>query len=307
MRAVAVASAFGDAAEKRIGALLQLCARDGIALPTLILLAPNEAAAQRYAAAAARVVALIAPHYDAQLFLPALCGCEDGQTLWIFDSSIAGAELSVRLSARLGGGALTGVQSLRVAEDGIYAQKAVYSNHLCATFRIHAAPAFVSLAAGLPSAPLPALTAAQPEIRRLADAVEGEWIAPTHGNDLLEAKTLVAVGRGAGSREGAQELARLAEDIGAACGATRQVAMNAWMPMDRLIGVSGAMTHPNSCIALGASGAAAFYAGIARGRHIAAVNTDANAPICAGADVVIEGDCVAFMRRLAQLVRDDAE
>ena len=38
--------------------------------------------------------------------------------------------------------------------------------------------------------------------------------------------------------------------------------MNALLPMDRLIGVSGNIIQPEICIVLGASGAPAFYSGI---------------------------------------------
>ena len=78
--------------------------------------------------------------------------------------------------------------------------------------------------------------------------------------------------------------------------------MNAWLPMNHLIGVSGAMTNPEVCIAVGASGAAAFYAGIEKSKFIVAVNTDEKAPIMKNADVVVVEDFKPFIEALNKIL-----
>jgi len=78
--------------------------------------------------------------------------------------------------------------------------------------------------------------------------------------------------------------------------------MNAWAPLDRLVGVSGNRVAPAVCLTAGASGAPAFLWGIERARFIAAVDTDEHAAIVTEADVAVLDDGVAVLEALAGLV-----
>jgi electron transfer flavoprotein alpha subunit len=120
--------------------------------------------------------------------------------------------------------------------------------------------------------------------------------------DLAECRFLVVAGAGAGSRQGVERIAAAARRMGAAFGTTRPVAMNAWAPMDRLVGVSGARTAPAVCIVVGASGAPALHWAIERAAFIAAVNLDEQAPIVGNADAVILDDGVTILEELAKVV-----
>jgi electron transfer flavoprotein alpha subunit len=125
--------------------------------------------------------------------------------------------------------------------------------------------------------------------------------APSTG-DLTEARVVVVAGAGAGSRDGVARIAAAAARMGAAFGVTRPVAMNAWAPMERLIGVSGTRVAPALAIVAGASGAPAFLWGIERAGVIVAVNSDEHAAIVGEADAVAIGDGVAVVEALADLV-----
>jgi electron transfer flavoprotein alpha subunit len=92
---------------------------------------------------------------------------------------------------------------------------------------------------------------------------------------------------------------------GGEVGVSRPAAMNAWAPMERLIGVSGAMVAPEICITAGVSGAAAFYSGIEKSRFIVAVNTDEKAPIMKKADVAIVDDFVPVLEALGKKLEED--
>jgi len=83
--------------------------------------------------------------------------------------------------------------------------------------------------------------------------------------------------------------------------------MNAWAPMDRLIGVSGVRTAPALCIVAGASGAPAFSWGIEEAGLIVAVDIDAHAPIVRDADLVLLDDAVAILEELAAIVAAERE
>jgi electron transfer flavoprotein alpha subunit len=72
--------------------------------------------------------------------------------------------------------------------------------------------------------------------------------------------------------------------------------------MDEIVGVSGAVTKPDVCIVAGASGAAAFYAGIEKSKYIVAINKDSHAPIIKASDAAIIDDYKPVMDELVKLV-----
>ena len=90
--------------------------------------------------------------------------------------------------------------------------------------------------------------------------------------------------------------------MGAAFGVTRPVAMNAWAPMDRLVGVSGTRAAPELCIVVGASGAPAFYWGIEKAALIVALELDEHAPIVRNADAAVVDDGLAVIEEVAEIV-----
>ena len=104
-----------------------------------------------------------------------------------------------------------------------------------------------------------------------------------------------------GSKETSDKIAESAKKLGAEFGVSRPAAMNAWAPMNRLVGVSGAMIHPEVCVAAGVSGAAALYEGIRRSEFIISVNEDENAPINRKSDVAVIGDAEEILTALADI------
>jgi electron transfer flavoprotein alpha subunit len=93
--------------------------------------------------------------------------------------------------------------------------------------------------------------------------------------------------------------------MGAVFGVTRPVAMNAWAPTHRLIGVSGARTAPAVCLVAGASGAPAFLWGIGRAGFIAAVDQDERAAIVSESDAAVLDDCIAVIEALADIASSE--
>lgn len=120
----------------------------------------------------------------------------------------------------------------------------------------------------------------------------------THGEEIADARRIVAVGKGI-KREGNIDLARrLASRLGAALGATREVVDRGWLPYSAQIGLSGKTVVPELYIALGISGAVQHLAGMRTARKIVAVNTDPDAPIFQVADLGIVGDLFEVVPRL---------
>jgi len=240
-------------------------------------------------------------------------------SLVLLAGGAAGAELATRVGCRTGGAVVTDVLDAQVESDRLICSRPVYSNHMTGRFELRARPWCVSVDPGCVSAGGPGNGGpgngrpAAMEHRVLSEADETARTAASRfrdielrplpeTGDLAGSRFLVVAGYGAGSREGVARIAAAAARAGADLGVSRPVVMNAWAPMDRLIGVSGTRTAPVLCIVVGASGAAALHWGIEKAGFIVAVNTDERAPILANADVAVVEEGVAVMEELAEMI-----
>ena len=254
-----------------------------------------------------------APEFRPDLLTAALTAFEagGGGELFVFPGGPLGAELATRLAARSGGGVLTDVLDAAVQPTGLVCRRAVYSNHLTGRFQLRPRPWCVTLDAGwydgraepATGHSLGADVELSAEDSSATPALSHvEFLEPPETGDLEAAEFLVVAGRGAGSRDGVQRIAAAAARMGAAFGVTRPVAMNAWAPADRQIGVSGTRAAPAVCLVAGASGASAFLWGVEGAGFIAAIDSDERAAIVAEADAVVVDDCVAVVEALAEIV-----
>ncbi|MEY8208706.1 electron transfer flavoprotein subunit alpha/FixB family protein [Corynebacterium sp. MNWGS58] len=109
--------------------------------------------------------------------------------------------------------------------------------------------------------------------------------------DLLQAKNIVAGGRGVGSAEKFSEIVEpLADSLGAAVGATRDAVDDGMYAPAHQIGQTGVTVSPKLYIGLGISGAIQHLAGMQTAEHIIVVNQDADEPFFDIADLGIVGD-----------------
>ncbi len=248
--------------------------------------------------------------YQAETILKALAALEVGEQadLYLFPFGALEEDISVRWAFRCNGSSLVQVKNIDWSKNEMQAKKTVYASHLLATFRMNQRPYCISLTKeGVELETIPIRdksTVVEHDLSNLkADRqIISAWIPEEPASDLESARFLVVGGRGMGSESACCELENIAKAIGAEFGVSRPVAMNAWAPLHRLVGVSGAITKPKVCIAAAVSGAAAFYAGIANSKKIIAINSDAQAPITNAADVVIIDDYKAIMNALVNVV-----
>jgi len=254
-----------------------------------------------------------APEFRPDLMSGALTAFEagGGAELFVFPGGPLGAELAARLAVRSAGSALTDVQGAAAGPAGLVCRRAVYSNHLTGRFELRARPWCITLDAGWYDARIePAsehsvradVELSAEESSAAAALRHVELLEPPETGDLEAAKFLIVAGRGAGSRGGVERIAAAAARMGAAFGVTRPVAMNAWAPAGRQIGVSGTRAAPVVCLVAGASGAPAFLWGVERAGFIAAVDTDEHAAIVHEADAAVVDDAVAVVEALADIV-----
>jgi len=127
-----------------------------------------------------------------------------------------------------------------------------------------------------------------------------EPAADSHG--LQDAEIVVAVGRGIKKPEHIAMIRRLAEAMGAALGASRDVVDRGWLSYPHQIGLSGKTIMPKLYLGVGVSGSVQHLAGMQTSETIVAINLDPEAQIFRVADFGIVGDLFAVVPVLTEKI-----
>jgi electron transfer flavoprotein alpha subunit len=106
---------------------------------------------------------------------------------------------------------------------------------------------------------------------------------------IIDAERVVVVGRGIKKAENMPLVYELAEALGAAVGATRDVVDRGWLSYPHQVGLSGHTISPKLYVGIGVSGAIQHLAGMQTAGKIVVVNNDSMADIFKVADVGIVG------------------
>jgi electron transfer flavoprotein alpha subunit len=249
----------------------------------------------------------------ADCYLPVLNSliAENKPGLVICGSGIVAKNLCALLSCSTGGTGAIGVTGIKTDPQGIQLTRYVQGMQLEAAFLYTRPPFFVSLVTescepdtgqGNPELCTPEFFPAQP------DWFEDYQEMVIEEDSGLEAYDVIfAGGRGLGSTEAASNLIELGRKLGVGVGVSRPAALNAWMPLNRMIGISGYTLKPAICFTFGISGCAPFIRGIEKSDFVISVNQDPEAAIFRYSDIGLVADCNEVIRDFLQRIQNESE
>ena len=160
-----------------------------------------------------------------------------------------------------------------------------------------------------PNTVTPAMVAAaEPEVVELevaassaVEILEESELPSTGRPSLTEAATVVAFGRGVDGDLSLVEA--LADELGAALGASRVATDAGWIDHSAPVGQTGVRVSPKLYISVGISGAVQQKAGMQTSGSIVAINKDEDAPVFEIADFGVVGDLREVLPQMIEEIR----
>lgn len=230
-------------------------------------------------------------------------------TIVLLGSTANGRDLAPRVAARLGLGLTGDCIDLNLDEQQRLVQyKPAFGNQILSAILSHTSPAMATLRPGMLQAITPS-TNRQAVIEYLPTAglaahIRTQVLSRQNENigveHLESARIVLGVGVGMGEPANYPPVYRLAELLGAAIGATRNVTDQGWLPRQRQIGLTGRAVAPQLYLALGIRGAAEHVAGIRKAGYVVAINKNKRAAIFRHSDLGIVGDVHVLLPLLIQ-------
>ncbi|MEM8904728.1 MAG: electron transfer flavoprotein subunit alpha/FixB family protein [Actinomycetota bacterium] len=228
--------------------------------------------------------------------------------LVLFGQTYDGRDIAARLSVALDVPVITNGVDLAVEGDDVVVTEPIFGGtvNILTAFRAEGPKlalirpkSFAAESAGGGAAEVVAL--AVPDTGAAGAArVSERHVEERTGPQLDEADIVVAGGRGLGEADNFSLVQGLADQLGAAPGATRAIVDAGWVPYAMQVGQTGKVVKPSIYIAAGISGATQHLVGMKGSKHIVAINKDPEAPIFGVADLGIVGDVHKVMPKLAE-------
>lgn len=250
--------------------------------------------------------------YDPEIWAAAVAQVAregDAHTVLIAGSR-SGREYSPRLAVKLDAPLVEDVIRLAYSGETLEAKRYTYLARVTETVQATAPVIVVTIKGGSFAAASPASSVAEQFDVELVlpaprVAVTARILSRSTRLSLSEADIVVAGGRGMETADAFAELVGgLADQIGAAVGATRAVVDSGWRPYEDQIGQTGKTVQPKLYVAIGISGAVQHLSGMSKSEIIVAINRDKEAPIFRIADYGIVGDAKQIVPAIIARLKD---
>jgi len=269
------------------------------------------AAAAAQIAGVAKVLVADAPqlaHQLAEEAAPLVARLARDYTHVLAPASTTGKDLLPRVAALLD---VAHVSEITAVESPDTFQRPIYAGNVVATVQsldpikviTVRTTAFEAAATGEAAAPVePVVVESEVGLTSFLS----ESLTQSERPELTAAKIVISGGRGMGSGENFRLLEQLADQLGAAVGASRAAVDAGFVPNDYQVGQTGKVVAPELYIAVGISGAIQHLAGMKDSKVIVAINKDEEAPIFQVADYGVVGDLFEVLPQLSEALRETA-
>jgi len=248
-------------------------------------------------------------HYLAETFTPAIAQLASSlKAEFVGAASTAmGKDLIPRVAARLNAAMATDVMKVEGSGADIVFTRPMWAGSVIADVKLTTpVKAFTVRATEFPVAE----KSGAGEVRAFEPTVDAASIRSAFVEfkevksarpQLTEARVVVSGGRG--TKGDFREIEALADELGAAVGASRAVVDAGWVPNDLQVGQTGKVVAPQLYVAAGISGAIQHVAGMKGSKTIVAINNNPEAPIFQIADYGLVGDLFKVLPELRAAIK----
>jgi len=252
-------------------------------------------------------------HYRTESFMKALLDCSNKHKpeIILFGATSTGKDLASAVATDLPTGLTADTTELDVEEETglLLASRPAFGGNimatiLCKKYRPQMATVRAKVMKVLPPQPgrsgkiiEESISLQEEDIRTKVLEIVKETTKKVR---IDEADIIVAGGKGLGSPEGFQLVHELANTLGGAVGASRDVVEAGWIEHPHQVGQTGVTVTPKIYIAIGISGAIQHIVGMKNSGLIIAINKDSEAPIFDACHYGIVGDAFEIVPILIQ-------